>query len=431
MSNQSVFRKSLLAASIAVLTACGGSGGDAPTAADSKSVGVITGFGSIYINGVEYETDTASINIDGALLPETELGVGDVCVIEGSVNTDGTTGTAVTVTCADELEGYVTDVSGLGIDGVGTINVMGQTVTVTLDTVFEGDRTDTLTINDLTVDSIVEVSGFSDGSGTILATRVETKAAHDDVEVKGLVSNLDTEAMTFTIGDLLIDYSTAGEVPAILEDGLFVEAESDLPLEGDVETGFTMFASEVEIEEDGDIDIDGDEGDEIEMQGLVSEVDLEAGTFLFNGQLVEIDSLELEDEFDIANLVDGMMITVEGYIDSEGNFVVEEIEEEKETEDEVEGTVSAVTETTVTVNEMTFTVNNDTRMIDEMGEMPLQYFSLADVVEGDYVEIEFYYDEANEEYIATEVEREDPEDEEFIEVIPVKRVVEPVADTVQ
>jgi len=433
MNNQSVFRKSLLAASIAMLTACGGGGDGTPTTADSKSVGVITGFGSIYINGVEYETDTASINIDGALLPETELGVGDVCVIEGSVNTDGTTGTAVSVVCSDELEGYVLDVSGLGADGVGTINVMGQTVSVNLDTVFEGDDTNVLTINDLTVDDIVEVNGFSDGNGNVLATRIETKSASDDIEIKGVISNLTEE--TFNIGSLLVDYvsnSNGVELPEVaLADGLFVEVESDLPLEGDAETGYTMIASEVEIEEDGDIDIDGDEGDEIEMQGLVTEVDLDAGTFLFNGQLVEIASLELDDEFDIANLVDGMMITVEGYIDSEGNFVVEEIEEEKETEDEVEGKVSAVTETTITVNEMTFTVNNDTRMIDEMGEMPLQYFSLMDIVVDDYVEIEFYYDEATETYIATEVEREDPEDEASIEEIPVKRIVEPVTDIVE
>jgi len=425
MNNQFIFRKSLLAASIAVLTACGGSGSSEPTAADSTTSGVITGFGSIYINGVEYETDTASINIDGALLPESELGVGDVCVIEGSVNADGTTGTAVTVACADELEGYVTDVSGLDANGVGSIVVMGQTVSVNLDTVFEGDDTNVLTINDLSVDDVVEVNGFSDGNGNVLATRVETKAADDDVEVKGLVSNLDTEAMTFTIGDLIIDYSTAGEVPAILENGLFVEAESDVPLEGDAETGFTMIASEVEIEEDGDMDIDGDEGDEIEMQGLVTEVT--DTTFLFNGQLVEIASLELDDDFDITSLVDGMMITVEGYIDANGDFVVEEIEEEKETEDEVEGTVTAVTETTVTVNEMTFTVNNDTRMMDDMGEMPLQYFSLADVVEGDYVEIEFYVDETTGDNIATELEREDPEVEDQV----ATRKLPEVIDTVQ
>jgi len=410
MNNQSVFRKTLLATSIALLTACGGSGGGTP-ADTSTTSGVITGFGSIYINGIEYETDTASIDIDGALLPETQLGVGDVCEIEGTVNADGTTGTAVSVKCADELEGYVLDLSGLEIDGTGTINVMGQTVTVNLDTVFEGDDT-VLTINDLSVNDIIEVSGFSDGKGTVLATRIETKDVSDDVEIKGIVINLNPADMTFMIGELTVDYSHAGEVPSELADGLFVEAKTEMLLDG-----LTMFASEVEIEEDGDKDIDGDEGEEIEVQGVVSEVnrDAEPATFLFNGQLVVID--HLDDDFDTSTLMDGMMLTVEGYIDASGDFVIEEIEEEQETEDEVEGTVSAVTATTVTVLdgevETTYTVNNATRMIDEQlvaGVEPSQYFSLENVFVGDYVEVEFYVNEISGENIATELKRDDNEE---------------------
>jgi len=422
MNNQSVFRKTILAASIAMLTACGGSGG---TPADTSTTsGVITAFGSIYINGVEYETGTASINIDGALLPETQLGVGDVCVIEGSVNTDGTTGTAVSVVCADELEGFVLDLTDLDLTtGTGTINVMGQTVTINLDTVFEGDGGSVDTINKLNINDIIEVSGFSDGKGTILATRVETKDGSDDeVEIKGVVSMLADDGSTFMIGGMTVDLLTApadlSEVEVQLADGLLVEVKTDVAIVTNDDGSFTMIASKVEVEEDGDKDIDGDEGDEIKVQGVVSEVNLDAvpATFLFNGQLVVID--HLDDDFDTSTLMDGMMLTVEGYIDDNGDFVIEEIEEENETENEVEGTVTAVTETTLTVLEgevaTTFTVNNDTRMIDEKvvgGVEPSQYFSLADVVEGDNVEVEFYVDKISGDNIATELKREDDKSE--------------------
>ena len=70
---------------------------------------------------------------------ETSLGVGDVVALKGSVNLDGMTGTASSIVCNDELEGFVLDVSALGIDGTGSLNVMGQTVTVTADTVFDSD----------------------------------------------------------------------------------------------------------------------------------------------------------------------------------------------------------------------------------------------------------------------------------------------------
>jgi len=413
MNKKTVFSKTLLAATIAMLSACGGSdsNGGEQAPASKTTVGVITGFGSIYVNGVEYETDDASIDIDGAQSIETQLGIGDVVVLQGSVNSDGLTGIATAVSCVDELEGYVLDMSGL-VGGVGSVNVMGQAVTINVDTVFDSDTL--ATINDLTFNDIVEVSGFSDGSGGILATRIETKDAAEDVELKGLITGLDTEAMKFTIGSLTIDYSSASDLPANLGNDLLVEVKTDSALTGDLNTGFVMIASKVEIEDDGDIEIDGDDGDEIEVQGLVS--DVTDSSFTFNGQLVEFDSLDIDDDFNIDSLADGMLITVEGSIDAEGNFTVEEIEEDHSTEDEVEGSVVSKTDTTVTIldnetgTELTFLVNNDTRMIDEQDEdglTPLHFFSLVDVNVGEFVEVKYYMDEVSGDKIATELERDD------------------------
>ncbi|MCW8935701.1 MAG: DUF5666 domain-containing protein [Gammaproteobacteria bacterium] len=411
MKNQSSLNKTLLAASIAaaitMLNACGGGDSSQPVGSNS-TVGVITGFGSVYVNGVKYETDRASINIDGKQSIETSLGIGDVVVLQGSVNADGLTGSATAISCTDELEGYVLDLSGL-VAGIGSINIMGQSVSINSDTVFDSE---TLTsISDLSVNDIVEVSGFADGNGNILATRIETKNAAEDIELKGLVSNLDVNVKTFTIGGLTIDYSLAQYFPSNLVNNLYVEVETETALSGNLNDGFVLSASKVEIEDDGDMDIDGDEGDELEVQGLVS--DVTETSFRFNGQLVEFSSLDIDDDFDLSSLVDGMMITVEGYIDANGDFVVEEIEEDHDSEFEVEGTVTAKTETSVTVSSnsvlTTFVINNDTRMIDEQddGITPLHYFSLTDVAIGDFVEVKYYVDSSNNDNVATELERED------------------------
>lgn len=409
MNNSGFFKLSALAGAIAMVTACGGSSSGSADAGDT-SVGVITGFGSIYVNGVKFDTSKVSHKIDGKDALETELSVGDVVTVTGTINADGVTGTATAVSCDDELEGYVLDVTGLGIDGTGEINVMGQRVLITSDTVFEGDEVSIFTINDLVVDNIVEVHGFSDGAGLVTATRIETKDSDEDVEVKGLVSSLDSVAMTFKLGELTIDYSAAVEVPANLVEGLYVEAKTDVTLTGDLGSGFTMTASKVEIEDDGDKDIDGDEGEDFEVQGMVS--DITETSFRFNGTVVEFASLDIDDDFDIASLTEGMMITVEGYIDANGNFVVEEIEDEHESEDEVKGTVTAKTDTSVTilvgVESMTFTITNETRMIDEQDATKLHYFGLADVSLGDWVEIDYYIDTANgDTKVATELERDD------------------------
>ncbi|MDX1775448.1 MAG: hypothetical protein R3297_02595, partial [Desulfobulbales bacterium] len=47
------------------------------------SQGSITGFGSIIVNGVEYETTSSEFEIDGETGTESELEIGDVVVIAG------------------------------------------------------------------------------------------------------------------------------------------------------------------------------------------------------------------------------------------------------------------------------------------------------------------------------------------------------------
>ena len=162
------------------------------------------------------------------------------------------------------------------------------------------------------------------------------------------------------------------------------------------------------------IDIDGDEGDEIEIEGYITAV--AADSFDFNGQTILFSGLEVEGNVDLATLLTvGMMVELEGYIDANGDFVAEEIEIEEAGDLDAEGTVTNKTESSVTVlltdgiTEMTFTVNNDTIMLDEQDEgvTPLHYFSLSDVLIGDYLDIDYYLDEASGLNIATKVKRDD------------------------
>ena len=408
MKNQ-ITRTALSAAIALTVVACSpsGTGGLAGIGGSGYvSSGSVTGFGSVFVNGVEFETDNASITIDGSQSAETDLGVGDVCVLQGSVNVDGVTGTATTIVCNDELEGYVLDVSLLN-NGIGTMNVMGQIVTITADTVFDSDTK--ASIADLIATDIVEVHGYPDGKGNIYATRIETKNSEEDIEVKGLISNLtDT---TFELGNLRVDYSSATEVASNLADGLYVEVKTQDALIGDVTNGFTLIASKVEIEEDGDLDVDGDEGEDLEVQGIVSNIT--QTSFDFNGTTVLFASLETDDDFNLGSLENGMIITVEGHIDADGNFVVEEIEEDHASENEAEGFVTALTDTTITISvnnvDITFSVNNETRMIDEQDEgvVPEFYFSLADIKISDFVEIDYYIDDISGDKIANKVERDD------------------------
>ena len=100
------------------LSACGGSSGSTdttpvPPSATAKSVvGTITGFGSIYVNGIEYDTNGASYEVDDASASDdSALAVGMVVKVQGSVNADGRTGSASSVSYDDEVEGIVEDLA--------------------------------------------------------------------------------------------------------------------------------------------------------------------------------------------------------------------------------------------------------------------------------------------------------------------------------
>src|SRR5579859_8184358 len=60
-------------------------------------MGPITSFGSIFLDGVEYTTSGANITIDDQPGSEAQLRAGQIVTIDGTVNDDGTTGTATTV----------------------------------------------------------------------------------------------------------------------------------------------------------------------------------------------------------------------------------------------------------------------------------------------------------------------------------------------
>ncbi len=76
------FNKSVIWISFAALgvAACGGDsgGGTATPVGSSSTVGVLTGFGSVFVNGVEFETSGADISVDGTSASENELEVGMV-----------------------------------------------------------------------------------------------------------------------------------------------------------------------------------------------------------------------------------------------------------------------------------------------------------------------------------------------------------------
>jgi hypothetical protein len=407
---------SIAIAGIIGLSGCGGGGGSSSETGSVTTSGVITGFGSVYVNGVEYETDGSSFSLDDGddgIESEDELEVGMVVTLTGTLNADGVTGTATHIEYDDELEGIVS--ANNVNNGIGTLVIMGQTVNVDADTEFKNDA-DILDSSGALTDSIemieagniIEVSGYPDGMGYIYATYVELKDdAHspgEEIEVKGIVEDDNDTDMLFMLGDLSVDYSNAALPDGTPDAGDYVEVKSTAGFTGEV-----LIASEVELEDDLD-DIDGHEGDEVELSGTVTAVEPD---ILIGMQLIIINDATYFEHGSRADIVTGVDLEVEGHLDTDGALIAEEVEFNIDGDHEIEGLVEAVTGTgadgSVTVSGLELLVNADTVMLDEQDDYgaPERYFGLDDLRAGDYVEIKYYADNTTGNLVATKVERED------------------------
>src|SRR6202035_5957216 len=97
-------------------------GPGSPTPPPAVAAVPITGFGSVFVNGVEYITANAQILIDHQPGTEAQLHAGQVVVIKGSVNADGATGTATEVTFDGDVRGPVSQIDLT----TNTLVVLGQ-----------------------------------------------------------------------------------------------------------------------------------------------------------------------------------------------------------------------------------------------------------------------------------------------------------------
>ena len=432
---------SLAIASTIGLAACGGGGSDSSGSSTSSSTGtsgntiisgVVTGFGSIFVDGVEFETDGSSFSLDdGDDGPEDEgeLAVGMVVTVTGTVNEDGVTGIAEHIEFDDELEGIV-NANNVGTDGTGTMTVMGQTVVISTTTIFESDVAGITSAAQVVAGNVVEVSGFSSGDGNVYATRIEVKLAihsGEEIEVKGIIENLtDT---TFSIGGLIVDYSVAmlEDIPdSVLVAGLYVEIKSTAGfMNGD------LIASEIELEDDGDMDLDGDEGDEVELNGIVTAVNSDTA-FEINGHTVIITKSTSIEHGNAGDIKVGIALEAEGKLNADGELVAEEIELGIEDDIEMEGRLEAVNNPpgTVTLFGRTIQATASTLLLDkqdESGLEPEHYFNLEDLAAGDRVEIDAYVEPGSGMLIAVKLERDDDNGDEDELEGPVENILD--ADT--
>ena len=397
---------SLFTGLLVLLTGCGGGGGgDDGDVGDVAGIGgtgfvlagPIDGFGSIFVNGIEIETDSSEIDLDGQSGSENDLRLGMYVVVTGTVDDSGQRSTASLVSYDDDLQGPISDISENTAGVEKTLTVLGVQVTVDkLVTVFDDVTYDSLAVGDL-----VEVSGYVQSTAAIRATRIEKKenfvAGVSEIEVKGSVTGL--TGTSFTLNSFSVDASSAdlSDLPgATLSSGQFVEVKGTL-------SGNTIVATRIELEDD-----DFGDTDNFSIEGIVSDVSSNASFKVAGTQVDASNAVFTPAGLNIAN---GMEVQAEGSIVN-GVLVADRVES-RDSEVRISARVTSVSMTSSSITldlvngAVTVKVDNSTRMKDSTDAVDV--LTLGDISAGDYLEVAA----EPQTLVASEIERDEADDIEL------------------
>lgn len=201
------------------------------------SVGAITGFGSIYVNGVHFDVEQAQFYRDGEMSTgQDNFSIGELVTVTGSISEDGTEGVAQSVEFETQVRGAIT-----AITSDTSLTVIGQRIVMDDLTVLHGVEA----ISDLVAGDLLEISGTRDTDFVIQASSIRLLSDTVDTQplrVHGRISNLSTSNQSFSLETLTVDYSQASLPDTALADGLVVEVETTQQVVDDM-----MVASQISL----------------------------------------------------------------------------------------------------------------------------------------------------------------------------------------
>ena len=356
---------------------------------NATSSGVVSGFGSVYVNGLRYVTENSNILSNGVESDEAALKVG-MKVVVNAHQSSATEGTAFEV---KYLADAIGEIEAIDL-AAPSISVLGQTYLITSAT-----KLDEVIFNELRESMVVELSAFENANGSFTVTYLTIKDDFSEHQLTGRVSKLKARDKTFFIGELLVNYGDA-DVDGSLYDGSTVSLKNDIGL---IASEFN--ADEVSVQGmllviGGTLTVSGivetkkevDEGTDIKVDGrnflLTNEADFSQG---------DVENLRVGDQ---VNLIATIIESEQQY----PYYPINNIRVELANEISLEGIVQSATGSSFTLFGQEFTVDSYT-LYEDNSEQELRYFTFSDIAIGDRLDIDAY--ELNDILISRKVERKE------------------------
>lgn len=307
-------KKALLAAftllTAAAMSACGGGEGGGSTATPGVTKGVITGFGSVFVNGIEFKTAGSKLRLPddnpspSDLTTETEiqskLKIGMVVTVKGSF--DDKNGTATEIEFRDNLEAKI----GSKDDVSKTLTINGVTIVTDDATKIHGADDSVITFANIPLTAKLEVSGLPDDKGGLRATFIKVKDNNPqgefEQEIKGFIVAIN--------GTTSFDLGMAKGIKAITVPGNIAASLPTAAIGSFVEVKLNAAGvlSKVELEDE----LHAAENEKTAIEGLVASGT--ADDFILNGQRVQTNAQTVFLDGVKANLVPGRKLEAEGPI---------------------------------------------------------------------------------------------------------------------
>ena len=389
------------------LAGCGDSGSGVPPApapletADIVTVGPITGFGSIHLNGHEIGTSSATVLMDDQPGRLGDLHVGMMVSVRATMAVVNGAMQANQVRFVDDAEGPVTALNR----EMNRFVVLGSTVLFDELTVFDEVTADTLAEG-----NIVQVSGQWRHENQVQATHIERKAhmyqAGMKMEAKGEISNLDLGAQQFNLGSQVCDYSSAVMElgGAQLANGMYVEVQSSKQMNGE-----EMLLERVRARDrHRDRDHQCSSGCDFEIDGYVTAF-TSVTDFEVDGSPVTTTDSTVYVNGTANTLAPDVRVAVDGSLDANDILVADRIvfrlpsvvaiAADVEDIDVMSGTITLLG-IRVAINKMTIFHDRSTAAVADFG--------FDDLSAGDRVEVRAYLD--GDTPVAARLERDDPAD---------------------
>ena len=376
-------------------------GPPAASTTDVVTVGTITGFGSVVSHGIHFDTNGATIMVNGDPGTLSDLQIGMIVSIKGIVDDDSGAARAREIHFVADMIGPVMSVN----TDDGTFVMFGRTIVVDELTVAEGDS-----LNALAAGHVLQVSGQYRDQNKIQATHMMRVAnayqAGMQMQVRGEIEDLDVGNLRFRVGGQDCDYSGAAlELGgADLANGLFVEVSSTTPM-----VGGDMILDRIQARDrDRDRDRLCDSDCDFEVEGYVTAF-VSATEFEVDGQPVTTTDATVYVNGTVDSLALDVKLAVDGTVDADGVLVAERIVFRLPSLVEIDADVEAIDLAAGSVTVLGINVQTDDMTIfRDHSAAEVAEFGLDDLAVGDRAEIRACIDGVT--VLATRLERDDADD---------------------